>query len=99
MCVSGVRVEGQEGHMAQASHLDFQHYLPKRINLRAQRHANKIESRMCLSYGQIYVSLLDYTAYDVPEINIFDLFYYMMNSMTISHDNIFSVYSVHMLNI
>lgn len=36
---------------------------------------NKVESRMCSSYGQIYVSVLDHIAFDEPEISIFDLLY------------------------
>ena len=75
---------------------DFQHYLQNRINSSTQRHVNKSENRLYSSYGQIYISLLDHMAYNVPEISIFNLFYYLMNNVTLLHYNIFSVWSVHM---
>lgn len=49
---------GVWGPWAQASHLDLQHYLQKRMNFKAQRHVKQIESRTCPSNSQSCVSLL-----------------------------------------
>lgn len=66
--------------MAQASHLDSQHYPQERISFKAQRHRQKVE---CVHHMAKSVShCVDDTAYDVLEISILDLFYCMMNSVT-----------------
>ena len=76
--------EGQEGHGPSLT-LRLLALSSKMDKFRAQRHVKRVESRMCSSHGQICASLLDHAAYDVLEVSIFYLFYYMMNSMSILH--------------
>lgn len=50
---------------------------------------DNIESRILVIIWPKYVSLLDHIAYSVPEISIFNLFYYLMNDISKMHCNFF----------